>query len=235
MDKIQVVLISLRQSPLTPSIGVDGKPLDLTREISILEVRFYNQLTFTSHVKDVAKRAARKPTCVRQISHLLDSRGCCMLYNSQVRSLMEYSPLVWSSCPPSFLALLDSVQNQARRLVVFKLRENDRPVHFQSLQHRRDVAALCVFYKVHQQNSPHLATLRLQSEAPSTYNIRNNHGRCYELHVPFARIETFLRTFLPKYSRMWNQQLRETDLHILTSIQQFKTAVHLSRLQYDCG
>nr|XP_027229081.1 uncharacterized protein LOC113820905 [Penaeus vannamei] len=145
-----------------------------------------------------------------------------MLYNSQVRSLMEYSPLVWSSCPPSFLTLLDRVQNQARRLVEFKMRENDRPVYFQSLQHRRDVAALCVFYKVHQENNPHLATLRLQPEVPSTYNTRNSHSRSHELHVPFARTETFLRTFLPKYSRMWNQLVRETDLQLSTSLQQFK-------------
>lgn len=234
-DKTQVMFISRRQSTLTPSISVDGKTLDLTKEINILGVQFDNQLTFTSHVKDVAKRAARKLACVRRISHLLDSRGCCMLYNSQVRSLMEYSPLVWSSSPPSFLTLLDRVQNQARRLVEFKMRENDRPVYFQSLQHRRDVAALCVFYKVHQQNSPHLATLRLQPEVPSTYNTRNSHSRSHELHVPFARTQTFLRTFLPKYSRMWNQLVRETDLQLSTSLQQFKTAVHLWRLQYDFG
>ncbi|XP_069978395.1 uncharacterized protein [Penaeus vannamei] len=131
---------------------------------------------------------------------------------------MEYSPLVWSSCPPSFLALLDRVQNQARRLVESKMRQNDRPVYFQSLQHSRDVAALCVFLKVHQQNTPHLATL-LYPEVPTTYNTRNGHSRSHELHVPIARTETFLRTFLPKYSRMWNQLVRETDLHLLTSVQ----------------
>lgn len=141
------MLISRRQSPLTPSISVDGKTLDLTREISILGVQFDDQLTFTSLVKDVAKRAGRKLACVCRISHLLDSRGCCMLYNSKVRSLIKYSPLVWSS----FLVLLDRVQNQTRRLVEFKMRENDRPVYTQSLQHHRDVAALCVFYKVHQE------------------------------------------------------------------------------------
>ena len=119
-----------------------------------------NYLTFTSHVKELAKNAARKLACIRRIAPLLDSKGCSMLYNSQVRSLMEYSSLAWLSCPPSHLALFDIVPNRARWLVELKAHVNDPQTHFQSLQHRRDVAGLCVIYKIHKQNNSHDSLLQ---------------------------------------------------------------------------
>lgn len=86
-----------------------------------------------------------------------------MLYSSQARSVMKYSPLVWSSLPPSFLALLDRL-HQARRHMEARIRENDRPVYYQSLQHRRDMAALCVIQGPRAEFEP---------TDPSAYNTRN--------------------------------------------------------------
>lgn len=107
-EKTQHTLISCRQST-NPSISVDGKTLDLTREMSILRVQLDNLLTFTGHVKDAAKRAARKLACGRRISYL-ESKSCYRFYNL-VSSLMEYFHLVWSSCLPSFLSLFDRMQH----------------------------------------------------------------------------------------------------------------------------
>lgn len=69
--QIKVLLISHRQDLLTPPITTERKRLNLTREISILGVQFDNHLTFTSHVKNVAKRPARSLTSARRISRLL--------------------------------------------------------------------------------------------------------------------------------------------------------------------
>ncbi|KAG0721556.1 hypothetical protein GWK47_006295 [Chionoecetes opilio] len=55
---------------------------------------------------------------------------------------MEYFPLAWSSCPPSYLATLDRAQRRAQRLVNDKL-PHQAPDSFQLLQERRDVAGLC--------------------------------------------------------------------------------------------
>ena len=163
-DKTQTMLISRRhESPddNLPSIKLEEKELILLPTMNILGIEIDSKLSFTSHVKEVANKCARKFACVRRIAHLLDSKGCSMLYNSQVRSLMEYSPLVWSSCPPSYLRLLDRVQERARRLVENKTQNHNTPVIFQPLQHRRDVSGLCVFFKIHKLNSAYLTLLRL--------------------------------------------------------------------------
>ena len=160
----------------------------------------------------------------------LHSQSCSVLYNSQIRSLMEYSPLVWSSCPPSHLRLLDRVQERARRLVENRRLITDAPIFFQPLQHRRDVSGLCVFYKVHKQQCPHLATLRLSAALNTNYNTRRGNTSEHGLHVPFARTEQYMRSFHPRYSRLWNELIQDINLNQVSSMQQFKTAAHRWRL-----
>ncbi|KAG0728236.1 hypothetical protein GWK47_032923 [Chionoecetes opilio] len=85
---------------------------------------------------------------------LLLLRGITILYAAQVRSLMEYAPLTWSSCPPSYLSLLDKVQARAQRLIRLKALQDQLLPPLQPLQQRRDVAGLCVVYKTHKQHVP---------------------------------------------------------------------------------
>merc|ERR1712120_103196 len=124
-----------------------------------------------------------------------------------------------SSCPPSYLELLDKVQDRATRLVALKSNENDRQLCFQPLQHRREVAALCVLYKVHRQHIPHLASLRLEPGAAASNNTRNSSTRGQELQVPFARTEQYIRSFQPKYASLWNMMVQQTTLHYLPTLQ----------------
>ena len=148
---------------------------------------------------------------------------------------MEYCPLVWSGCPPLYLGLFDRIQNRAKRLVSLNSNDNDRQRCFQPLQHRREVAALCVLYKVHRQYIPHLASLRLEPGAAASNNTRNSSTRGQELQVPFARTDLYLRSFQPKYARLWNMMVQKTTLHYLPTLQAFKSAVHRWRLPHDPG
>jgi len=173
--------------------------------------------------------------CARRIAPLRDGKGCAALYNSQVRSLMECSSLAWLSCPPTHLALLDTVQNRALRLVQLKTPVNEPPTRFQSLQHRRDVAGLCVFYKMYKQNKSPLTSLCLPPALAPTHGTRNASNRVQEVQVPFARTELYLRSFFSRYSRMWNILAQQTNLLYVDTLQLFKTAVNAWRLQYDPG
>ena len=152
-----------------PRIQLDGKDLLMQQTMGILGVQFDHHLNFIGHVKAIAKTCAAKLACIRRLSGLLDGRGCSVLYNSQVRSVMEYAPLTWSSCPPSYLRILDKIQRRARQII--NSRTMDSQPEQQALQHRRDVSGLCVFYKIYKMQSPHLNPLRLLS------NQKDNIGR----------------------------------------------------------
>lgn len=55
------------------------------------------------------------------------------------------------------LSLLDKVQQRTTRLIAGDLSE--AVVYLDSLQHQRDVAGMCVMYKVQQQGVEHLLPL----------------------------------------------------------------------------
>ncbi|KAG0715828.1 hypothetical protein GWK47_011047 [Chionoecetes opilio] len=101
-----------------------------------------------------------------------------------------------------------------------------QPAPLQPLQHRRDVAGLCVTYKILKQGALHLATLRQPWATPHSYSTRDAHKRDQQLIVPFARTETFFRSFLPRYSRLWNHVVRQTDMHQAATLHLFKCAVN---------
>ncbi|KAG0715148.1 hypothetical protein GWK47_012632 [Chionoecetes opilio] len=228
-EKTQAMLISRRQRPPDtpiPTILLGGRPVPLQTSISILGVEVNSVLTFTDHIRTIARKAAWKLSCVRRVSHLLDSQGITTLYAAQVRSLMEYAPLTWSSCPPSYLSLLDKVQARAQRLIRLKALQDQLLPPLQPLQQRRDVAGLCVVYKTHKQYVPHLAALRQPWARPHGHTTRTAATRDHQLIVPFARTETSLRSFLPRYTRMWNRMVQQTQLHSTSSLQTFKSAVN---------
>ncbi|MPC18231.1 hypothetical protein E2C01_011109 [Portunus trituberculatus] len=50
---------------------------------------------------------------------------------AQVRPVLEYAPLTWSSCPPSYLTGLDRIQARAQRMV--QMRNQDQQLSFQPL------------------------------------------------------------------------------------------------------
>ncbi|XP_070000716.1 uncharacterized protein [Penaeus vannamei] len=227
-EKTQVMLISRRHSPLDtpiPTILFDGRALPLQASISILGVEMNSALTFTGHVKTIARTAAWKLNCVRRISHL-DSQGISALYAAQVRSLMEYAPLTWSSCPPSYLGLLDKIQHRAQHLICLKAPPYQSSPLMQPLQQRRDVAGLCVIYKTHKQSAPHLTALHQPWAQLHSHTTRAAATGDDQLVIPFARTETFLHSFLPRYTRMWNHLVQQTQLHRTTSLHTFKSAAN---------
>ncbi|KAG0726710.1 hypothetical protein GWK47_035993 [Chionoecetes opilio] len=124
--------------------------------------------------------------------------------------------------PPSYLRLLDKVQARSQRLIRLKALQDQLLPPLQPLQQRRDVAGLCVVYKTHKQHVPHLAALRQPWARPHGHTTRTAATRDHQLIVPFARTETSLRSFLPRYTRMWNRMVQQTQLHSTSSLQTFK-------------
>ena len=229
-DKTQVMLVSRHRGPRTitiPPILLDGKVLPLQSTVHILGIEVNSCLSFTDHVRKLASRAAGRLSCIQRVSHLLDADGIKNLYAAQVRSIMEYAPLTWSSCPPSYLNLLDKVQDRAQRLITQRVPPGRHLTPLQPLQHRRDVAGLSAVFKIHRVRAPHLSSLRQPWAAPHSHVTRDSHTRDQQqLTVPFARTETYLRSFLPRYTRLWNSQVRQTDIHQTAALQAYKSAVN---------
>ncbi|MPC21508.1 hypothetical protein E2C01_014498 [Portunus trituberculatus] len=105
--------------------------LPLQEDVKILGVEVDRGLGFDSHVKTIAKKASHRISALRRVASFLDRRR------------------------------LDSIQCHALRLVDAAPSPHPEPERpLDSLEHRRDVAAIVVFHKAQVQKVPHLAGLR---------------------------------------------------------------------------
>ncbi|KAG0723115.1 hypothetical protein GWK47_043250 [Chionoecetes opilio] len=109
------------------------------------------------------------------------------------------------SCAASHTRRLDSIQRRALRVVdAADPPAQPEPVSpLDSLEHRRDVAALVVFYKAQVQGVPHLAGLRQPSRI-ATQSTRTVLTSSDAVEVLRSRASQHQRTFVGRVSRMWN-------------------------------
>ena len=195
----------------------------MNENINILGVEFDCKLTFEAHIKDTALKASRKITTLRKMRHLLDAEGLQTLYKSQIRSVMEYSPLAWMSSPPTHLNLLDKVQRRAEKLITSAY-HGERNTSLDTLDHRRRVASLTVLHKAQVQHEPHLEGLRIPWRHPQRSTRSALSSNC-QVDIPQSRTSTHQRTFTARVARLWNMMVADGDVMGLTT-QQMKEAAN---------
>ena len=99
--KTQLLLIW--RSPITAYLVFGNSVIENSTEIEILGLCYDKSLSFHSHISNVARKTAGKLASLRRISWAVDKCGMEILYKSQVRSAMEFSPLprilpCWTRC-----------------------------------------------------------------------------------------------------------------------------------------
>ncbi|KAG0713833.1 hypothetical protein GWK47_015309 [Chionoecetes opilio] len=141
-----------RQDSIPPLTKQDGTAAVSSKE----KARLLANL-FSAKMKD-----SHRVSALRRVASFLDRGGKLLLYKAQIRPYLEYAALSWMSCAASHTRRLDSIQRRALRLVdAADPPAQPEPVSpLDSLEHRRDAAALVVFHKAQVQGVPHLAGLQ---------------------------------------------------------------------------
>ncbi|KAG0710249.1 hypothetical protein GWK47_002561 [Chionoecetes opilio] len=185
-----------------------GVPLPLQEAVKVLGEEVGRELRFIGHIKHIAKKASHRVSALRRVASFLDRGGKFLLYKAQIRPYLEYAALSWMSSAASHTRKLDSIQRRALRLVD-AADPPDPPAQFEpvspldSLEHRRDVAALVAFHKAQVQVVPHLAGLR-QPPKIATRSTRTVLTSGDAVEVPRSRASQHQHTFVGRVSRMWN-------------------------------
>lgn len=105
-----------------------------------------SNLNFGQYIESLAKTAAKKLGVLSKVRRYFTPKQLLQLYQAQVRSCMEYCCHLWDGSAKYQLAALDSIEKRAKKLI------NDPDLveaKLQSLEHRRKVACLAVFYRIH--------------------------------------------------------------------------------------
>ena len=134
-----------------------------------------------------------------------DIAGRATVYKAQIRSIMEHACLSWMSTSPTVLNQLDSIHQKALRIIGVNQATACTELAIPSLQHRSEVAAVTVVYKMHNSHYPR----DLQELLPCPYTSGRttrasssmpNHA----LAMPHAKTSSLDRTFLHSAIMIWN-------------------------------
>jgi hypothetical protein len=144
----QVMTISRKKQELKdPKFIFFDTELAETDKLKFLGVTITSSLNWSKHIDNVRAKASRKMGILRRGQRFLPKSALTTLYKSCVRSSLEYAAPVWQGAAKSHLAKLDSIQNKALKILhISEDQAIDYKIH--PLKHRRDVASLCVFYRI---------------------------------------------------------------------------------------
>jgi hypothetical protein len=158
----------------------------------------------------------------------LDRKSLEIIYMSFIRPSLEYADVLFAGTYDSDLCKLDMLQAEAMRIVTgATARSNIRLLYedlgWPTLQSRRRIHCLCLMYKIVNGNAPQYlkALIPVRYQPDGMHSLRSFANE--EIRAPFARTESFTRSFLLYTIKLWNELDIET--RHLPTLDSFKLAL----------
>ena len=219
LSKTKAMLMSRSRTllPAHPDIRVNNIALENVDELRILGMTLDTKLTFETHLRSVVSAAAQKIGILRLAwSIYRDESVVSRCFWSLLLPILEYCSPVWGSSAEGHLALLDRI--------VSRVTQMSNGLVQCDLQHRRNVAALCMLYKV-RANAAHPLNSRLPLPYMAPRPLRRHaQQHAHQLSAVHSRTSQYQRTFVPEISRLWNSLGQTVTFE--EGLQKFKTTAH---------
>lgn len=191
---------------------MDGHVLASTSTAKYLGVTFTSDLSWSTHIAEVAKRANQKLGFVKR-----NLRGCpakckILAYISLVRSGMEYAALIWDPYLKKDINILERVQNKSARWVksdydwTSSVSSMTKKLGWAELETRRKAIRLSFIYKV-LNNKVEITIQDLDSYIVDRTTRRGHKlGTQFnqKLHLPSAKSTNFRKSFMCRSVPEWN-------------------------------
>jgi hypothetical protein len=197
--KNKVIMINLLRTPLDPESKMEGVRLGIEEHLNVLGISITQSLSWRAHILLMVGAAVRKLGALFRTAQFFTARQLAGIYKSNIRPCLEYCSHIWGGS--SSVWMLEKVDRRARRLI------GDPMIlgALQPLQHRSDVAALTILFRIYHG--------RCSAKLLSTLPPRRRRGRLtragarnhdHSLTPLCSRIERFKRSFLPRTIETWN-------------------------------
>lgn len=206
VNKCYKITFNKINAPIQFDYSINNSSLHSKNDIRDLGITFDSKLLFNLHVNNICSKSLKMLGFVKRLSSDFSANSFKILYCSLVRSVLEFASPVWSPCYACHIDRIENVQHKFLRHWSFKMGYyHDEYVYndlllilnMQTLEQRRFLADMCIFYKIlnNQINCPQL--LRLISLNAAERRTRNTevflvpfHSTNYGKNEPCTR---FLR------------------------------------------
>ena len=199
-SKTQFIVFSNRKTTAS-NINFQDTTIFASPSLTLLGVNIDRKLLWTNHVTSVYKNASRKMGLLYKTKHYFNSNQLLTIYNSHIRSQMEYCSPLWGGCCQTALNRLNRLQNRAIQLIDNSVVTDGMP----SLAVRRSVSTLSLLYRYfHHDCSDELHSMMpaMLARPRNTRGLYNAHP--YSLSQKVYRSNALKNSFLPRSVKLWN-------------------------------
>ena len=182
--------------PEHPDLFIGNNAIGSEEKLKLLGVWFDSKLTFECHIRAIAQSVSKKIGILRKCWQTYQENSIVLnCFYSFILPFFEYCSAIWRSAAPSHLKILQRIFTSAN----FITRTN------MSLDHRRDVAASCLFFKIIDRPD-HPMHSRLPPPAHPARRTRRAARMNTRARTSATSHNTvqFNRTFLPHIIDVWN-------------------------------
>jgi hypothetical protein len=211
VKKCNVITFSRKPKPIVCNYTLDNVTLERVSVIRDLGIHLDNKLSFNSHINIITARAYKMLGFVLRISK--DFRcGSTMLilYNSYVRSLLEYGSTIWNPFYNKYVDMIERIQNKFLKHLNYKLQKENSsiPLDTPSLSLRRIERDQVFLFKI------------LNNIIDSPYLLSQIMLRCPRLSsrgrplfgLPLVSTNYAMNVFTSRSCRVYNQNFLELDI-----------------------
>jgi Reverse transcriptase (RNA-dependent DNA polymerase) len=229
VNKCKKISYTRRPDPVNCTYSIGLSTLENVRCISDLGILFDSQLRFDLHIKEIVSKANRMLGFICRVTkHFEDPRTLILLFNSLVRSGLEYNSTIWSPFYANHSLSIERVQKKLTRVLNFRFGisnesypERIRRYKMISLEDRRIISdEISLFKLINNQIQSSSLTLLKFNTIHTHYAIRNpeifdvpTFSNNYSSNLPIIRMQ-----------RAHNELFNNTPL-LDISIQSFKTKI----------
>ena len=223
-SKCQVVRVTPSRDPVQTQYILHGQVLEAVSSARYLGVDISSNLKWNAHVDRITANANRSLGFIRRNVKTKSPQIREMAYQSLVRPQLEYASAVWD---PHSDVLTDKLEMVQRRAARWTLHDYARTtsvtallsqLNWQTLEERRSVARLCLFYKI----VNGLVAVSLPEYIQPTHRISR-----YCHSMTFRQIHTgkdrYKYSFFPLAVVQWNAL--PANVVVSPSLEVFKAAV----------
>ena len=190
------------------SILVGESQTDVSEHVKLLGVQLDSNMSLKSHITNRVRIASCNLNRIRRIRKFLNYESCKSVILGLVISHLDYCNALLLGLPSTSLLPLQSIQNQAAKLILNKRKYDSasecmRSLHWLPIAQRIKFKAICLVFKCIHKQAPDYLCAMLNMRVTS-YNIRSVSSNT--LYVPTTRTKRFGdRAFSVFGPKLWNE------------------------------
>lgn len=231
LDKCSTITFTYKKQPITAIYKLCGVPVQRVQRICDLGIILDTKLSFNDHLTSIISRANRQLGFIKRVCSSFTDPYCFRsLYYSLVRSILEFSSVVWSPAYACWINRIEAIQRRFVRLALRHLPWQD-PLNLPPYEDRCKLIGMTPLYKRRQQAGILFVAKVLLNEldCPSILEMMSLNVPTRQLrtsvffHVPFHRTNYGRNDPILKMCRSFNDVSYLFDFNI--SFVSFKNSI----------